>query len=127
MTQHGRALADAAVARYGSWAPALRAIDAGTALRFVTVAVDQRGGGSAGQLDVRASGQWVPVLDGRRNHTGGDEPVEPAGAARAPRDRGNQFRNDASMSGDDHPLARLDTAEVTAEVVFQLRTPVSMP
>lgn len=105
----------------GADMPARRAGRAGRALRFATVAIDQFCGGPWREPDVRPLFEGVTSLDGRANHTGRDELVEPTTAARSRRRAGgNKLGYDAAVRRDRDTFARLNPPYVATQIVLQL-------
>ena len=99
--------------------PLIRARRGGAALRFDTVSVNQGGCCSRREPDLRAVFQRVAALGGWGDNAGGDEPVEPAGHVWTVRCRGNKLRDSPPMGSDYDPLPRLDSPNVSAEIVLE--------
>jgi hypothetical protein len=91
------------------------------ALRFATIAVDQFSGGAPWQPDVRPVLEWVASFHRGVQNAGRDELVPPASTRSAgivP--RRNEFGDHPPVGGDRNPLACFNSADVSAQVVFEL-------
>jgi hypothetical protein len=91
----------------------------GTALRFVTVPVNQGGCRSWRETNVRAIFQRVTGLVRRSDHAGSNELVELAGPALPASSRRNKLRHNPPVRSYYDTLPRLDSPNVPAEVVLQ--------
>ena len=101
--------------------PAMSTAEAGAlALRFATVGVNQRCGGSRRKADVRPPFGRVTSFEWWANHSGGHKLVEPARRILRLCAWRNELGDDPSMSGDRDTLAGLDAPDVTAQVVFEV-------
>ncbi len=90
-------------------------------LRFATIAVDQFSGGSRPQPDIRPVLERVTSFHGRMENAGRNQLFPPAaGRPTAPSTWRHDFGDDASVSGHRDSLARFNSPDVAAQVVFQL-------
>jgi len=91
------------------------------ALRFATIAVDQCSGSAARQPDVRPVLEWVASFHGGVENAGRDELVPPASWRRAATvPRRHEFGDHPPVGGNRNPLACFNSADVAAQVVFEL-------
>jgi hypothetical protein len=99
--------------------PAVSAVETGVlALRFVTIGVNQLGGGSRRKADVRPPFCRVTGFEWRANHSGSDKLVEVARRALRFCPWRDKLRDHAAMSRDRNTLAGLNPPYVAAQVVF---------
>lgn len=93
-------------------------------LRFATIAVDQFGGGARRQPDVGPVLERVTSFCWRMENPGRNELLPSAsGRCAAPSGWRHELGDHATMSCDRNPLTCLDSADVTAQVVFELSDP----
>ena len=91
------------------------------ALRFATIAVDQFSSGAVRQPDVRPVLERVTSFHGGMENAGRNEFVPPAsGRSAATASWRDEFGDHTPVSGDRNTLARFDSADVAAQVVFEL-------
>ena len=87
-------------------------------------AVDQFGGRTPRQADVRPVLERVASLHRRMENAGGNELVpSTSGRLAGSRSWRHELRDDAPMSGDGNPLSRFDSPNIPAQVVLQLSNP----
>jgi hypothetical protein len=99
----------------------LRTARDGWLLRFATIRVDQFRGRPTRQSDVRPILCGVAGLEGWADHARRDKLVETTSTAALARGSWrNEFRDDTAVSGDGDALPGFDSADVPAEIVFQL-------
>jgi len=100
---------------------ALRTARAGLLLRFATIRVNQFRCRARCESDVRPILRWVAGLERWTDHARRDKLVETARtAALAGGFWRNELRDHTAVRGDGDALARFDSADVPAEIVFQL-------
>ena len=90
----------------------------GTALRFVTIEVNQGGRRSRRETNFRAAFERVAGFARRGDHARSNEPVE-LDTALPFRGQRNKLRHNAAMCGHDDTLPRFDSPNVPAKVVLQ--------
>lgn len=106
-----------AEAEGGCWRRARRF---GTTLCFATVAVNQICCRTGGKPNLWAALERVAILDRRRDHTGSHKAVKLARWRSADRARWDKFGDHAPTGSNDHSLSRLDSTDITAQVIPQL-------
>jgi hypothetical protein len=93
----------------------------GLLLRFATISVDEFGGGSTRQPNIRPILRGIARFKRGTDYAGRYELFETAPTAGLRRGSGrNELGYDPAMSGDGDALARLDSANIAAEIVFQI-------
>lgn len=91
------------------------------ALRFATIAVDQFSGGTGRQPDVWPILERVTSFHWGMENAGRNELVPPAsGRSAATASWRDELGNHTPVGGDRNPLACFDSADVAAQVVFEL-------
>src|SRR5512138_1230133 len=91
-----------------------------TVLRFVTIAIYQGRSGARWQANIRPIFERVTTLDGGRNHARGHKTVNRTDAALAGGSWRQKLGHSTTVGSDHDALTRLDSANITAEVVPQL-------
>src|SRR5439155_20168251 len=116
-----RMLARTAVVGRRACMPVFRRERRRPALRFATIAVDQFSGGARRQPDVGPVLERVTRFHRRVENPGRYELV-PAASGRSADTASwrNEFGDDSPVSGDRNPLACFNSADVAAQVVFEL-------